>query len=381
VSRLSFSVVGALLLAAAAGLAGGLATSALLGGLGLVTVAAAHGVLRLRLRSLRRQFALIGGLAVAALVAGVGLFSALMYVSSHDALLTLVLAAYASVLGLWAASLLARRVLAGVDAIGATLAGVAEGRRDVRTGVRGRDEIARLAADVDAMVERLGAEERARATLIAAVSHDLRTPITSLQVLAEAIDDGVVDPRENAARMGTHVRALAALVDDLFELTRLEARELRWSMRQVRLEALVRETVEAMRPAASAGAIAMRVEPGCDLAPLHGDPEKLQRMLSNLIQNAIRHTPPDGSVTVRVEQLPDAAEIEVADTGAGIEPGERERVFEPFYRAGPDASRTDSGAGLGLAIARAIVEAHGGRIWLDDAPGGTVVRIRLPLAA
>jgi signal transduction histidine kinase len=181
--------------------------------------------------------------------------------------------------------------------------------------------------------------------------------------------------------MGTQVRALAALIDDLFELTRLEARELRWSMKQVRLDALVCEAVEAMRPAADAGAVAMHVEPATELEPLRGDPEKLQRMLFNLIQNAIRHTPPDGSVTVRVEQRPGAAEIAVADTGTGIAPAERERVFEPFYRAGADASRTDSGAGLGLAIARAIVEAHGGRIWLDDAPRGTVVRVQLPLSA
>ena len=121
----------------------------------------------------------------------------------------------------------------------------------MRTGVRGRDEIARLAADVDAMVARLEAEEGARRDLIAAVSHDLRTPITALRLLADAIDDGVVDAdtrREYAARMGTHVHALGALIDDLVELTRLESGDLTWTMERVRVDALLHEAVEAMRP-------------------------------------------------------------------------------------------------------------------------------------
>ena len=125
--------------------------------------------------------------------------------------------------------LLGRRAIDDVDAIRTTLALVGEGRRDVRTGVAGRDELARLAADVDAMVARLDGEERARRDLIAAVSHDLRTPITALRLLADAIDDGLVDAedrRDYAARIGTHVRALGALIDDLFELTRLESGEL-----------------------------------------------------------------------------------------------------------------------------------------------------------
>ena len=124
--------------------------------------------------------------------------------------------------------------------------------------------------------------------------------------------------------------------------------------------------------------MAVRAELRWPLTPSHGNPEQLQRVLFNLIQNAIRHTPPDGSVTVRAEDVDGGVEIEVADTGNGIAPDQRERVFEPFYRA--DASRHDPGAGLGLAIARAIVEAHGGAIWLEDAPVGTRVRFRLPAA-
>ena len=175
----------------------------------------------------------------------------------------------------------------------------------MRTGVVGRDELARLAADVDAMVARLDSEERARRDLIAAVSHDLRTPITALRLLADAIDDGLVDAedrRDYAARIGTHVRALGALIDDLFELTRLESGELTWTMEQVRLDILLHEAVEAMRPAADAEAVTMTAELSPALAAARGNPDKLQRVLFNLIQNAIHHTPPDGSVTVRAER-------------------------------------------------------------------------------
>jgi signal transduction histidine kinase len=288
---------------------------------------------------------------------------------------------HATALTAWAVRLLGRRALDDVDTIRATLTQVGEGRRDVRTGVGGNDEIARLAADVDAMVARLDDEERARRGLIAAVSHDLRTPITALRLLADAIDDGVVDAdtrREYAARIGTHVRALGALIDDLFELTRLESGDLAWTMEQVRVDALLRETVEAMRPAADAGAVTVQTELGESLVAARANPEKLQRVLFNLIQNAIRHTPPDGSVTVRAQSVAGAVEIEVADTGTGIADEHRSRVFEPFYRA--DGSRSDGSAGLGLAVSRAIVEAHGGSIWLEDATVGTRVRLRLPTA-
>jgi len=133
-----------------------------------------------------------------------------------------------------------------------------------------------------------------------------------------------------------------------------------------------------MQPSADAGSVAVRAELVSPLAPSQGNHEQLQRVLFNLIQNAIHHTPPDGSVTVRAQDVDGAVEIEVADTGLGIARDQRQRVFEPFFRG--DVSRTEPGAGLGLAISRAIVEAHGGRIWLEEADVGTRVRFRLPVS-
>jgi signal transduction histidine kinase len=348
-------------------------------GCGAALVAYALAVGRAHVGGLRRQFAVVVAVAMAQLTLSVVLFVEEMFVSRHDAFFAVLAAAYVTALTAWAVHLLGRRALDDVDAVRGTLTLVAEGRREVSTGVTGRDEIARLAADVDAMVARLDAEERARRDLIAAVSHDLRTPITALRLLADAIDDDVVDAetrRAYAARISMHVRALGALIDDLFELTRLESGELNWSMKQVRLDLLLRDAVDAMRPAADAGAVSVQAELDGAPAAAHANPERLQRVLFNLIQNAIRHTPPDGSVTLRARSIGDAIEIEVADTGCGIGHEHRERVFEPFYRA--DGSRTDGGAGLGLAVSRAIIEAHGGSIWLDDAAVGTRVRFRLP---
>src|SRR3954468_1582274 len=253
---------------------------------------------------LRRRFGAVAALAALALAVIVALFIQIMFVSRHDALMTVLLAAYAAALALWMSRRIGRRALADLDVVRATLTDVGEGRRDVRTGLDGADEIAALSRDVDAMIERLDGEERARRTLFAAVSHDLRTPITALGLLATAIDDEVVDDekrREYAARMSTHVRALGALIDDLFELTRLQSDELTWTMEQVRVDVLLREAVEAMRPAADAGSVSVLTELPGELAAPRGNPEQLQRVLFNLIQNAIRHTPPDGSVTVRAE--------------------------------------------------------------------------------
>lgn len=347
--------------------------------LAVLTVLAGEWIAQRRPGGLRRQFALVATLGVVALVVGVTLFVSLMFLSSHDALMTVLLAIYAGALVLWLSGRVASRALADVDAIRSTLAAVGEGRRDLRVAPTGDDELARLGRQVDEMIVRLDREERMRRELFAAVSHDLRTPITSLGLLATAIDDSIVDDakrREYAGRMNTHVRQVAALIDDLFDLTRLEAKELEWTMDRLAVHDLVHDAVEAMRPAADAGSVAVRADVNGSVACSHGNREQLSRVLFNLIQNAIHHTPPDGSVTVHVEDRDDGVEIEVADTGAGIAAEQRDRVFEPFYRG--DAARQPPGAGLGLAISRAIVEAHGGSIWLEEASVGTRVRFRLP---
>jgi signal transduction histidine kinase len=343
---LAVALAAVALTAAGAGVAHGADSGvAVLKYLGPVAVATVVAVILVadRVAGLQRQLLVAGAVTAAGLGVSVVLFVETMYLSGHDALYTVLLAGYGLLIGGWSAWLLGSRAL-------------------------------RRVADA----------ERARRDLVAAVSHDLRTPITSLRLLAEAVDDDIVDAEtrhEYLARMTTHVRALSAMIADLFELSRLEAGDIRWSMQQVHLDALVAETVDALRPDAEAGGVAVRTE----LEPLlmraaRAHPEQLQRVLFNLIQNAIRHTPPDGSVVVRAECTDGEVQIEVADTGEGIPEPDRERVFDAFFRGGAQAARGDTRAGLGLAISRAIVEAHGGRIWLVESGPGTRVRFSLPAA-
>jgi signal transduction histidine kinase len=377
---------------------GAIVTIAILAPLGVATVAATRALLahRERLGSLRRQALITGALAFAPLALALVLFVDLMFVSAHDALLTAAMGVYGALLGLWATRLLSNRVMDDVDALRAGLEAVGAGERELDLKLGGDDELAQVGREVEAMVARLAAAEArreeadaARRSLIAAVSHDLRTPVTALRLLADAVDDEIGDPetrREYVRRLGVHVRALGALIDDLFELTRIEAGEVTWTMQQVHIAELVEETVAAMAPAASAGGISVRAEIDPALAPATANPERIQRVLFNLIQNAIRHTPADGSVTVRAASSGSTVEIEVADTGEGFAPGDRERVFQAFVQGGDRSARTDGSAGLGLAISRAIVEAPGGRIWVVDEPGdggddGARVRFSLPGSA
>jgi signal transduction histidine kinase len=244
------------------------------------------------------------------------------------------------------------------------------------------------AALAAALAVRLAMEERsrreieeARRQLVAAASHDLRTPLASLRLLVESIDDGVAtgETRDRYLKeIRTHVGVLSDLVDDLFELSRIEAGDISWTLRQVKLHDLIGDTVAAMQASAGERGVSLAAElPAGDLVA-RANSEKVQRVLFNLIQNAIRHTPADGSITVRARASAGGVEVEVADDGEGVPAGDGERVFEAFYRG--DAARGEDGAGLGLAISRAIVEAHGGRIWLEDGGPGTRVHFTLESA-
>ena len=335
------------------------------------------------IRGLRLELGALAVLVAVQLGAAVALFVALMFVSRHDAFFMALVVGYAGVIGLGAARLVARRALSDLDSVRLALAEVGDGGRDVRVRVSGADELSVLASDVEAMAAKVAAEERARRELVASVSHDLRTPITTLRLIAEGLEDGIFEPeraREQLLLISTHVRALGSLIDDLFELSRLEAGDVHWSTEQVRLDELLRETVDAMRPHADADGIAVRAELDHELAPARGNPEQLQRVMFNLIQNAIRHTPADGSVVVRAARVAGPAiEVEVQDSGKGIDPAVRQRIFEPFVQGPSRVAGQNGSAGLGLAIARAIVEAHGGRIWLAENGPGTRIRFRVPV--
>ena len=325
-----------------------LVTAGLVAGLGAPALVAAHALAaRRRSTSLRRQFALSAAVVVGVILIAVLAASQLMFVSGHDALLVSAIVLGAGLVALRVGDLVARGVARDVGSVSTGLEAVGRGERGVRLRSTARDEIGALARSADSMAEQLAegerardASEAARRQLVAAVSHDLRTPIASLRLLVDAVDDEIVDEptrRRYLATMQTHIGSLSAMIEDLFELSRIEAGDIDWSMRQVELAVLVDETVAAMRPEASAHRVDVRSE--LDDAPLsaRADPEKIQRVLFNLIRNAIRHTPADGSVTVRAEAGPEAVQIEVADTGRGhIGRGSRARLraLLPRHRRG-----------------------------------------------
>jgi signal transduction histidine kinase len=360
---------------------------------GIVWLALVHASLRLRrLGTFRLQYALAVASAVGVALIAVFWTADRMFVSDHDAGVLASLMLFAGVIGARISMLLADRTAHDVEQLELGLETFAEGNLSHRILPAGPRELRDLAVSANVMageLERMRNErddaDRARRNLIASVSHDLRTPLTSLRLLVEAIGDGVVEgPVETAdalRRAKQHVTTLSTLVDDLFELARLEAGDISWTLSQVGVAELIDETVEAFRPQAEQKGLMLIEDVARDVSPVRGNPEKLQRVLYNLVQNAVRHTPQDGTVTLRAEPADGFVRIEVADDGEGIPPDQAEQVFDRFFRGG-DGARNGAGAGLGLSISRAIVEAHGGKIWVEPGNGrGSRVVFTVPAAS
>jgi signal transduction histidine kinase len=228
-------------------------------------------------------------------------------------------------------------------------------------------------------LERERAAEAQRRDLVTAVSHDLRTPLSGLRAMIEAIEDGVVDDpatiRRYVGEMRGAVDSLVALVDDLFELVQLDAGAIEAESHRARLEDVVRSAVAACdAQAAEKGLVLKTSLEGADAVLTS---PRLTRVVQNLLQNAIRHTPADGTVRVEAHRAGDGVELVVEDSGEGIAPEAVERVFDPFWRG--DAARATDGSGLGLALAKRIVETLGGSIMVDSEPArGSRFSVLLP---
>jgi signal transduction histidine kinase len=288
----------------------------------------------------------------------------------------LAVAAGSATAAVGAGLLLAGSITRSIRRVGDSSQRFAAGELTARADVRGPTEIAHLAAAFNTMAASIEQLFDARRELVAWASHDLRAPLASMQAMVEAIEDGLVEPEHYVATLREQVRRLTLLVDDLFELARIDAGALTLELAQTPLATLVDSTLRLLEPEAGARRVglAAHVAPGATASVA---PDKIERVLLNLLTNAVRHTPSDGSVAVRVEQLADGLLVRVEDTGEGLEPEAAERMFDRFWRA--DRARAGNGAGLGLAIARGLVEAHGGRIWAENGPhGGARVSFTLP---
>ena len=336
------------------------------------------GGVRLRLLpSVRARLAGLSLLAVGLPLAAVLLSGVAMFHMGADVVI-LSVAAASSTIAVAAALLVARSITAPVDRLRAASSALAQGDLSVRAPEQGPTEIADLGAAFNGMAARLEELFDARRELVAWASHDLRTPLAAIRAMIEAIEDGVATPEQYVAALADQVRTLTMLVDDLFELARIDAGALTLEVKEVSLEGLVQSCVRGLE--AEAELRNVRLETRLDGAPtVRCAPEKVERVLLNLLANALRHTPSDSSIAVVVAPASNEVRISVEDSGEGIAPDALRRVFDRFWRA--DRARTAGGSGLGLAIARGLVEAQGGRIWAENSPsGGARVSFTLPAA-
>ncbi len=260
---------------------------------------------------------------------------------------------------------------------GATEA-MARGDFSQRVTATSHDEIGSLARAFNQMASELAETDRLRRDLVANVSHELRTPITALQALLENLVDGVAPPDPEMMRtMLAQVERLGRLVQQLLDLSRLESGALPLERRPFAVRPMLDRAVRESR------LHAVDVELDVDVVPpeltLDADAERLHQVVANLVENALRHSPASGTVLVRASGVAGGVRFEVTDEGPGIPEGERARVFERFYRADTARSSHDGGAGLGLAIARWIVELHGGDIHAEQRePHGCRMVVMIP---
>ena len=322
--------------------------------------------------SLRAQLAVLAVAAVCLpLVVVVG--SGLVMFGMHEEWKFWAVAAGAALCALAGALLLGRQILRPLAQLREASARLASGDLSARASESGPRELLELSGSFNEMASNLEQLFDARREVVAWASHDLRTPLASLRGMVEALEDGLAEPREYLPAIHAQIGLLSGLVEDLFELARIDSGALALELRDTPLRELVNGCVEAL-----GGNIEARIhaDPIVTAAP-----EKLQRVLMNLLTNAVRHTPPDGTVAVVVETDTDYAVVAVEDEGDGLAPGAPARMFERFWRDDDSRAHSSGGAGLGLAIAQGLVHAHGGTIWAENRPeGGARVAFTLPLA-
>jgi signal transduction histidine kinase len=347
--------------------------------LGTIAVGAIAALLLRLLPALRLQLAALALLAVILPLVGVLASGWVMFKMHADTEVLAVssAAAFSSVL---AALLLARWIRAPLERLREASASLAAGDLTTRASEQGPAEVAEVAHAFNAMADSIERLFEARRELVAWASHDLRTPLASMQAMIEAIDDGLAEPAEYMPSLASQVRTLAGLVDGLFELARIDAGVLAHQMQQADLRHVIGTCVSGFQAEARAKRISLEGDTAEEVPPVRCAPDQVQRVLYNLLANAIRHTPPDGAIAIVVSPRAGDVTIAVEDTGVGVTPEAAERMFDRFWRE--DSSRTSPGSGLGLAIARALVEAHGGRIWAENRPGGGArVAFTLPTGA
>ncbi len=333
-------------------------------------------------------YVLAGGLTLF----NVWITARLMFINQHDLALATLLLFFAGGISIAFGYFISNSISQTLENLAEGAGQLSQGDFTTRVPVHGENEIAKLSAafnEMAAKLEQAAENERlldeARRNLVAWASHDLRTPLTSLRVMIDALADGVIDDSETVSRYlqqsQNEITRMTRLLDDLFELAQLDAGYQEFDYEWINLSDLISDTLESFAARAAAQSVTLEgsIDPKVD--PVWAAPDKLSRILDNLLSNAIRHTPENGSVTLRANREEGNTIVVVKDTGSGISENDLPHIFDRFYRGEKSRAREDGigGVGLGLSIVKGLVEAHGGEIQVESKTGdGTTFRFSLP---
>ncbi len=360
----------------------------------VISALAGYGAYRLGWmnRSPTLRWTLLAGYALSSLLTFLNVWVAAiqMFASQHDLLLATVLLVFAGGIAMALGYFLSSALTQRIQLLDHAARAIARGNLDVRIPSEGKDEVSVLALTFNGMAAQLQAAaqkqrevETLRRDLIAWISHDLQTPLASIRAVIEALADGVVEDPETAQRYlrtaQKDIRSLSLLIDDLFQMAQLDAGGLALHREPGSLSDLISDTLESFSELAGRQGVELEGQVNPEADPVLMDTERIGRVLNNLVGNALRHTPEGGSVKVCARREKGSVWVEVSDTGEGIQPEDLPYVFDRFYRGEKSRNRSTGGAGLGLAIARGIIEAHGGQISVDSLLGkGACFTFTLP---
>ena len=332
-----------------------------------------------RIRSLRREILAVALAAMVTAGTTIAVSAGLTFLQRGQLALLLVVSLMGAAFGLVVEYAVARGLAVDARELRSAAARVAQGDLSARSGVERADEIGQAARAIDMMAARLAAleaerinERTARQAFLAAIGHDLRTPLAALRAALDALEDDLApEPRRYFAAMRKDIEAVRRLSDDLFLLARIEAGPLEFERVPADLAELADEAVEALTPVALQESVTLRVSmKGFTMSEV--GISEISRALRNLLDNAIRHAPPDTEVVLRLVEQDGGVVIRVVDRGDGFSDELRARIFSTAARPIRSEGRPLGGTGLGLTIAKGLVEAHGGRIWVEPGPGGHV---------
>jgi two-component system sensor histidine kinase SaeS len=361
---------------------------------GTITVSMAFATMRFglpgRIGTIRGRLVLVCIFATLLSLGNIGFIALIMFLSTHDLGLLTGLLPFSLGLSVFFAVALSETVTRSVRDLRDAVSHLSTENLDISVSSDSQGEIRELADGFNDMAQKLKISfhrerelEKARKDLITAVSHDLRTPLSSIRAMIESINDGVVTDNETIQRyhrtIQSEVEGLGQLVSDLFDLSQIDAGTLQLHIDECQIDELISNTVEMMTPEAVNNRLELKCEINREIPPVAIDAHRIQRVLCNLVQNAIRHTPRDGSISIRTEDVGVEIQVEIADTGEGITPDDLHHLFDYSDHQIKSLKKKARGTGLGLRIAKGIVEAHGGHIWAKSELGqGSVFGFTLP---